>query len=203
MAVNTDFDFYDDAALTILSSDVYSYQAKSDLSDGFHDVVKYFGCPLLNKKLQAQSNPGVDNIILTPTYILPSWQQSHAYTVGQSVIPISPNGYRYEVVTAGSSGSTQPVWGTVLNGTTNDGTVVWRLVAEDSPISEIKLATTQSGLNAATPGNPLVIGTEIMSGPANAVSVWIRNTNSITVVSETLGTPELGVNINAVTQSAI
>lgn len=40
--------------------------------------------------------------------------------------------------------------------------------------SALRLALTQVGLNAATPGDPLTVGTSIAGGSAHAVAVWVR-----------------------------
>lgn len=40
--------------------------------------------------------------------------------------------------------------------------------------SALRLALTQGGLNTATPGAPLAVGTSIAGGSANAVAVWVR-----------------------------
>lgn len=40
--------------------------------------------------------------------------------------------------------------------------------------SAVRLATTQAGLDSATPGQALNLGPEVLSGEANAVEVWIR-----------------------------
>lgn len=196
------FALYTDSGLTTPADLTILVAAKSDLSDGSHDYHFYFGSNDTSQKLQAISNPGVDNITLTPTYILPSRTNSTAYSLGDSVVPDPTNGYRYEVTTAGTTGASPPTWGTTVGGNTTDGTVVWKLVAEDSPISEIKLATTQAGLASATGGAPLSLGNTILSGSSNAFSFWMRVTNTITQVSESVGTPELGVNINPVQQTS-
>jgi len=53
---------------------------------------------------------------------------SQAYTVGQWIIPATPNGYMYVCTTAGTSHSSPPTFGTVVGGTTAEasGTVVWK-----------------------------------------------------------------------------
>lgn len=201
--VNLGFNLYDDSVLTVLSSTTLTVPCKSDLSDGSHDYTYYFGSPTADRQLQTAINPGVDNIVLTPTYIEPTRAPSTAYTLGSSIIPASPNGYRYVATTAGTSGSGTPTWGTTLNGTTTDGTVVWTLVAEDSPITEIKLALTEAGLDTAVAGDPLSLGNTILSGVANAIEIWVRVTNTITQVSSSVGAPELGMNINSVQQTGV
>lgn len=54
------------------------------------------------------------------------WQKNKAYGLNNVVSPITANGYTYLCTTAGTSGNNQPVWNTVLGGTTVDGTVQWR-----------------------------------------------------------------------------
>lgn len=40
--------------------------------------------------------------------------------------------------------------------------------------AHVKLATSQSGLNAAVAGAPVSIGTQILSGPSHSVAVYVR-----------------------------
>jgi hypothetical protein len=57
-------------------------------------------------------------------YCLP-WQATTAYVVGQYMFP--GNGYYFQCITAGTSGSSQPTWNTDdMNTNTTDGTVVWQ-----------------------------------------------------------------------------
>jgi len=53
------------------------------------------------------------------------WQASHAYGTGSSIM--DSNGNVQVILTAGTSKSgTHPVWATVINGNTNDGSARWR-----------------------------------------------------------------------------
>ncbi|MBU1349393.1 hypothetical protein KJ781_04975 [Patescibacteria group bacterium] len=54
-----------------------------------------------------------------------AWVASTAYVLGNFVVPSTHNGYIYECTTAGSSGTTEPVWPTVVGNTIADNTVVW------------------------------------------------------------------------------
>ena len=56
-----------------------------------------------------------------------AWQASHAYVLGDVVVPTAglENGFRYECTTAGTSGGSAPTWSTVEGGTTTDNTVTW------------------------------------------------------------------------------
>jgi hypothetical protein len=44
------------------------------------------------------------------------------------------NNNTQQLITAGTTGPTEPVWNTVLNGLTNDGTCVWKLVYQGSSL---------------------------------------------------------------------
>jgi hypothetical protein len=55
--------------------------------------------------------------------ISPAWAASTAYAANAEIM--DPSGNTQEVIVAGTSGATAPVWNETLNGTTNDGTVVW------------------------------------------------------------------------------
>lgn len=54
------------------------------------------------------------------------WQAGTAYTLEDTIVPSTPNGYMYKCVQAGTSGGVEPTWGTTLDGNTNDNTVIWR-----------------------------------------------------------------------------
>lgn len=199
-----DFTLYSDTSLTTPVGGTLQLTCKSDLSDNPQDFTYYFGAPTLYvpQVLQTQVSPGTNQIILTPSYILPEWTASTVVALGYSVIPTTPNGYRYVVTTAGTTDTTEPSWGVTINGTTSDGTAVWTLVAEDSPITEIILALNEADLDTNTPGASLSIGATIDSGVANYVEVWLRVTNTITAVSSSYATPEYGILINAVQQTS-
>jgi hypothetical protein len=197
------FNLYSDAGLTSVATTDLTISAQSDLSDGYHDYYFYLGCTDTGQQLRASSNPGVDPIVITPTYILPSWVASTAYALNASIRPATPNGYRYVCTTAGTTGASAPTFGTTLGGTTTDGTCVWTLVSTTSSVNEMKLASTSIGLDSATAGASLTLGTIILSQPVNAVLFYVRVTNALTTVSSSAATPELGININAVKQSSV
>ena len=61
------------------------------------------------------------------TYRPPVRQNNIAYIKGVSVvIPFTSNGCMYECTSGGISGSVEPDWGTLENGTTEDGDVKWK-----------------------------------------------------------------------------
>lgn len=53
------------------------------------------------------------------------WTASHAFTTADWCRPTTYNGHIYECTTAGTSGGTEPTWGTTDAGTTADGGAVW------------------------------------------------------------------------------
>lgn len=196
------FKFYTDTGLTTPFNNLYQLVHETDLSDNPQDFVLYFGSAEATgtRTLQATSNPGVDQITITPTNIREEWTASTAYALGDIVEPVTPNGYKYKVVTAGTShASVEPTWPTSgVGSTVVDGTVTWSLLAVVHPITEIKLASSSGGLAGATGGAAYNLGTTVTSGSSNKVTMHIRITNTNTTVNDNTGFPELGLYINEV-----
>ncbi len=196
------FKLFTDTSLTSAFGGTYQLTHETDLSDNPQDFVLYFGSPTSGAQLQTTTNPGVDNITLTPTDIIPEWEASTAYALGESVEPVTPNTYRYEVTTAGTSGSSEPTWPTsAIGNTVVDGTVTWTLRSARHETTEIKLASTSGGLSSATAGAALSLGHTLDGGSTNRSDVHIRITNAVTTTGSNATTPELGININSVTET--
>lgn len=197
---NTSFNFFTDSGLTNPFSGLEQLIHNTSLSDNPQDFLLYLGSnSVTDVQLRASSNPGVDDITLTPTDILPAWEVATAYTLGQSVQPTLGNGFRYECTTAGTSHAvTEPTWPTTIGDTVSDGTAVWTCASAQHPETEIKLALTSGGLSTATGGAPLTLGNTILSGVSEAVAVYIRITNTVTTVGANSTTPEIGIYINNV-----
>jgi len=198
------FGFWLDEDLTVAFSGILNFVHYTDLSDNPQDNLLYFGSPAADMKLEATSSPGVDDITLTPTNTAPEWEATTAYSLGDMVIPTTPNGYIYRCVSAGTSDSSEPSWPTVGLGTTvvDDG-VIWALYATHHPATEIKLSLTEGGLDGATGGSPLAVAPMIESGTANAVEIWIRVTNTVQTTSNNTGNSEIGVSINSVVEAGV
>lgn len=194
------FKFFTDSGLTTAFSGLYQLVHQTDLSDNPQDFTLYFGSNESTTKLQAISNPGVDQVVLTPADIEGDWVTATSYSLGAIIEPTSSNGYIYKCTTAGTSGASEPTWPTTLGSTVIDNSsIVWTCYAAKHPTTEIKMASTGgSGLTAATGGAPFNLGTTILSGVANAVPVHIRITNTVTTVNNNTGYPQLGITINAV-----
>lgn len=199
------FKLYTDSGLTTLFGGTLSLVHNTDLSDNPQDTTLYFGSTDDTVQLQANSDPGVDNITLTPTDTLADWATATAYSLDDLVEPTTPNGYVYKCTTAGTShASTEPTWPTSGIGTTvSDGTVVWTFMGARHATTEIKLATTSGGLSGATPGAALSLGTTITGGVANAQEVHVRVTNAVTSVRNNASHSEIGIYINEVIETGV
>lgn len=199
------FGFFTDSGLTTPFGGTLQLTHNTDLSDNPQDFTLYFGSPNALNQLQATSDPGIDDIILTPTDKLEDWTAATSYSLGDLVEPTTPNGLVYKCTTAGTShASVEPTWPTVgLGSTVSDGTCVWTLMGDRHEITEVKLSLTSMGLGSATPGDPLTIGTTIDGGSGNAVPVYIRITNAVGTVRNNSGHAEISIAINEVIESEI
>jgi hypothetical protein len=63
-------------------------------------------------------------------FLLKEWKPSTAYKVGEGVQPLTPNGYLYQAIASGTSGSSEPAWPTKINATVTDSGVTWKCVAK-------------------------------------------------------------------------
>ena len=74
-----------------------------------------------------------------------TWQASTAYAIGDVIQPTTPGDYLYRCTTAGTSDGSEPSWGLILGGTTNDNTVVWETIpfylAADDPANDFACVT--------------------------------------------------------------
>lgn len=198
------FKLWDDASCTVPYSGLTQVKNKTDLSDNPQDFVKYLASDITSPTpatiLYAASNPGIDNITLTPTDSVPKWAVATAYTLGKMVEPTSANTYIYRCTTAGTSHATvEPTWPTGgIGSIISDGTVVWTLVGKKHPTTEIKLALSSGALGAATGGAALNVATSIGSGVANKIAIYFRVTNTVVTTQDDTGYANISININDV-----
>ena len=202
---DSSFRLYTDSGLTTPFSGLHQLVHQSDLSDNPQDFQLWFGSTLATRTLKALSNPGVDNITITPVEILQAWEASTVYAVGDYREPTVDNGFRYRVKTitgTGTSDASEPTWPTSgIGSTVVDNEVTWELYAVTHKTTEIKLALTAAGLPGATAGAALSLGTTITGGVANAVEVNVRYTNAVTDVSVNTGDPELDFQVNTILET--
>jgi hypothetical protein len=66
------------------------------------------------------------------------WVASTPYTYGQYVFPVTKNGHYFKVITAGTSGSTEPTWTVETEGQVSSGTVVFEEAGIDGGIYDVR-----------------------------------------------------------------
>lgn len=203
---NSSFSLWNDSALTDEFNGTLTIVHETDLSDNPQDFTLYLGSTLDERQLQAASSPGVANITLTPTDILPEWEAGTSYVEGDKIQPTGGgNGFVYKCTTSGTShASIEPTWPTVTIGTTvTDNTCVWELNSAHHEPTEIKLALSSGGLGSATGGAALNVATTVTGGSANAVAIYIRITNAVTNVANNTGNPEIGLTLNSCIETEV
>lgn len=192
------FKFFLDSALTTPLAGPLLSEHLVDGSEPQDEFTIYFGSAAAGKKAEANSNPGVDQIAVTPTPVVAAWAAATAKSVGDIVRPTAHNGYRYKSIVGGATGGAQPTWPTTIGSTVVDGGVTWQCESEINDITDVKLAATQGGLAGATWGAALNLGTSVLSGAANAKPVWIKVRDSTLYVQNT----DLQVKTNIIKESA-
>nr|DAY74266.1 MAG TPA: Baseplate wedge protein [Caudoviricetes sp.] len=94
------------------------------------------------------------------------WQPQKSYQLNQVVwSPSMPSGTIAICTKAGTSNGTEPTWPTLVNGTVNDGSAVWKLV-EEAP-----QALPANGGTAALANNAEKLGNQLPSYYATAAAV--------------------------------
>jgi len=170
---------YSDAALTTQLSGGLADLIATQHSDGSTDPVDFqlwVGDTDSNYQYQADSDPGVDQIAMAIEYQAGVWQASTAQVVDDVVRPTVDNNYKYAVqsISGGATGASEPTWPTTVGNTVVDNEVTWVCLGELHDPAEVKLATTEVGLDSATGGASLNLALTITGGVANAVEFWVR-----------------------------
>lgn len=194
------FKFYADAALT--SEIVAPIVASQDVDNTIPpiDHVLYLGSQVADRRVQAESAPGTDDIEVRVENVTGAWQPATAYGAGAVVRTTTQNGFKYQAQVAGDSAGTEPVWPLTVGQTVVDGTVTWENIGPIHETTEVRLALDSAGLAGAVPGAALAIGPEILSGAAGAVEVWARIDDATDVVgTET----ELRLTTNLLIETAV
>lgn len=71
-----------------------------------------------------------DTYIVNDTYSNNTkWSADTSVSLGDVVVPTSHNGYKYECITAGTTGSSEPTWPTTIGNTVTDGTAEWECIS--------------------------------------------------------------------------
>jgi hypothetical protein len=130
----------------------------------------------------ADSDPGIYEGGFTldqSTAFFGSWQALTSYSLGAVII--DSNGNLQQVTTAGTSGSTQPVWNTSINGTTIDGTIVWTNLGPQSlsPVSTQGYIYAYSFKNSLTGHVSTASPLSLPTGPQTASSFTLIGQGSL------------------------
>jgi len=96
----------------------------------------------------------------------PAWEDTTVYNIGDAVRPATRAGYAYECTTGGTSGGSEPSFGTTPTGTTNDNGVVWTCRNNYALVSGSLAPTDFTG-----PVNGDVSGRKITLTAKNALAV--------------------------------
>jgi hypothetical protein len=116
--------------------DTYSIQCDDGTNNPSPPAADYTGDPFCRagedftvgiaaRDAEGDTTPNFGNESESARLAAPAWSGSTAYSLGDIVVPTSPNGHSYRVVTAGTSGGSEPTWPTG-GSTVGDGGVVWQ-----------------------------------------------------------------------------
>jgi len=95
--------------------------------------------------------------------IYTTWTAETVYSIGDYVVPTTPNDRLYECTVAGVSGAEEPTWDTEINSTTEDGTVIWTCRSSSAVI------------------NPLIVTLDTCNyGGLTLCEVWVKSDISAT-----------------------
>ncbi len=119
---NGSIDLDTDTLKLALVSSSYTYSASHDY---FNDITN----EVTGSTGYTAGGAAITSPTLTTTLAdswATTWAVGTAYTVGQIVIPSTPNTYLYQCVVAGTShGATEPTWSTTRGVNNTDNTVTW------------------------------------------------------------------------------
>ena len=85
-----------------------------------------------------------------------AWTSAMSAILEDAVRPTARNGYVYECTTAGTAGTTEPVWPTTAAETVTDGTIVWTCRANHC-LAAVSLASGDFTIADGTTGRKITI----------------------------------------------
>ena len=166
--------WFQDAGLTT-QADPFGINHEVDGSNDPQDFIFYLGSTTASRQFQDAVDPGVNQVTVSIVNATPVWQADYAWALNDICRTTAKNGYQYKAVAvSGNSDAAEPVWPTVIGNQVVDGGVTWECIGRIHESTEIKLALSAAGLDAATAGASLDLGTTLTSGTANAVPVYMR-----------------------------
>ena len=199
------FKLWANEAMTTEAGSAYSGGRKQDVdftaSGQSRDFVFYFGSKTAGRRLQTAAAPGSNQVTIKPTDILPNRMASAAYALGALLEPATPNGYVYQVITAGTTAAAQPSYPLAVGGEVLDGTAKLRNIGAKHQVGAVKLALSAVGLANAAGGAALSLGHTINSGAA--IAVHVRVGNAVSDIYDATATPILALSLNEVVETAV
>ena len=157
----------------------------------------FFGSKAIGRQLAVQAASTDTKIKLFVTEANQAWTAGKAVTSGKIVQP--ENGYMYRASKGGTTGAAAPLWPTVVDTGVDDGTTRWVNIGNAFDMSDIKLASSESGL--ASGGQTLDLAATLASGMP--VPIWFRATNTDAYLRSDATDPIIRIQINKVTEKAV
>ncbi|UOO89491.1 hypothetical protein LVJ82_00480 [Vitreoscilla massiliensis] len=157
----------------------------------------YFGSPNPSRQLSVQESSTDTKIKLSVAEANQAWVAGKAVTSGKIVQP--ENGYMYRASKGGTTGATAPTWPTVVDTGVDDGTTRWVNIGKAFDMSDIKLASSESGL--ASGNQVLDLAATLASGAP--VPIWFKATNTDAYLRSDATDPIIRIQINKVTEKAV
>ena len=159
--------------------------------------VLYFGSKTVGRQLGVQASSTDTKIKLSVAEANQAWVASKAVTAGKIVQP--ENGFMYRAIKGGTTGSATPVWPTTPDTGVDDGTTRWVNIGRAFDMSNLKLASSESGLVSGL--QTLDLAATLASGAA--VPIWFKAINTDAGLRSDATDPIVRIQINKVTEKAI
>ena len=157
----------------------------------------YFGSKEIGRQLAVQESSTDTKIKLSIAEANQAWVAGKAVTSGKIVQP--ENGFMYRASKGGTTGAAAPVWPTAVDNGVDDGTTRWVNIGKAFDKSDIKLASSESGLASGT--QTLDLAATLASGVP--VPIWFRATNTDAYLRSDATDPIIRIQINKVTEKAV
>lgn len=127
---------------------------------------------------------------------LRSWAPSTALTAGEFIMSKDGHDFEYEVTTAGTTGTTEPVWPTTADATVTDGTVTYTARTRRT----VRWLPLKQGINPLDYGAPgrgepthfdLTDRIEVWPAPKKPMVLWLKGHLGIKRFTEDTDTPTI------------
>ncbi len=159
--------------------------------------VLYFGSKTVGRQLGVQESSTDTKIKLSVAETNQAWVASKAVTAGKIVQP--ENGFMYRAAKGGTTGSAVPVWPITPDTGVDDGTTRWVNIGRSFDMSNLKLASSESGLVSGL--QTLDLAATLASGAA--VPIWFKAVNTDAYLRSDATDPIVRIQINKVTEKAV